>query len=94
MRHLLYFLLLVCFLGNIKAQKSVGQVDGFYICSKKEDYNKFIVSDYRFYDKSMYEKTDDSIRSLFVHYRWIKYNQNAAVGKHCVLDVKLNDTVG
>ena len=39
MRHLLYFLLLVCFLGNIKAQKSVGQVNGFYICSKKEDYN-------------------------------------------------------
>ena len=38
MRHLLYFLLLVCFLGNIKAQKSVGQVNGFYICSKKEDY--------------------------------------------------------
>lgn len=93
MRHLLYFLLLVCFLGNIKAQKSVGQVNGFYVCSKTEDYNKFIVSDYRFYDKSMYEKTDDSIRSLFVHYRWIKYNQNVAVGKHCVLDVKLNDTV-
>lgn len=41
----------------------------------------------------MYEETDDSIRSLFVHYRWIKYNQNAAVGKHCVLDVGLNDTV-
>ena len=41
----------------------------------------------------MYEETDDSIRSLFVHYRWIKYNQNAAVGKHCVLDVELNDMV-
>lgn len=39
MRHLLYFLLLVCFLGNIKAQKSVGQVNGFYVCSKTEDYN-------------------------------------------------------
>ena len=51
------------------------------------------MSDYRFYDKRVYEKTDDSIRSLFVHYRWIKYNQNAAVGKHCVLDVELNDTV-
>ena len=64
MRHLLYFLLLVCFLGNIKAQKSVGQVNGFYICSKKEDYNKFIVSDYRFYDKSIKMQPLESIVCL------------------------------